>query len=443
MKYLLSVLLCFSPCLLFSQGKTWSLEDCMRYAVENSTTRAKQEAQNEIYRQSHREAIGNMLPSLNAGTGASTSFGRGLDPETNTYTNVNSFNNSYEIYSSVVLFDGLYRASLVKLYKLNRLKGEHQLQYVEDMLAYETMAMFFNVLYYKGAVALAQQQLEESSANLKQVERMEELGLKSAPDVAEMLAKEAEDRYTLTKQVNLYNLELIRLKEKMNYPIEEELQVSDVQIVEPAGKKQEDVAGIFNGNMGYSPKILSAAKELEASRMELKGVKGRVYPTISLNGGFNTGFSRLMNNSDYIPFGEQLSNKRGYYVSASLSIPIFNGFSRSANIGRSKQNVIIAENNYNETLRTVYSEIDRAVSDLNGLADEYGQSAKKTQAMEMAHQVNQRKYSEGLISAIELSTSSNRLLQSRVEKLYTGLKYQLQDRLVNYYKGRRLISTEN
>jgi len=39
---------------------------------------------------------------------------------------------------------------------------------------------------------------------------------------------------------------------------------------------------------------------------------------------------------------------------------------------------------------------------------------------------------------LELSTSANRLLNSQVEELYTNLKYQLKYKLLNYYKGETL-----
>jgi outer membrane protein TolC len=90
---------------------------------------------------------------------------------------------------------------------------------------------------------------------------------------------------------------------------------------------------------------------------------------------------------------------------------------------------------HEETLRRIYSEIEQAVADVNGLSDEYEHAQKRTEAMQSAHRVNLRKYEEGLIEAIELSTSANRLLNSRIEELHTNLKYQLKYQLLQYYKS--------
>jgi outer membrane protein TolC len=381
------------------------------------------------------EAVCGFLPSLGAGTSVYMNFGRGVDPETNTYISTNTFSNAYEIYSFLTLFDGFSQIYRAKMAKINRLKGKEDLQNIKDQIAFDVMETFFNVLYYKGTVELAQQQLEESVNNLKKFQRMEELGLKSIPDLAEIQAKEAEDRFVLTKQTNLYHLEIIKLKGKINWPIEEDLRIADYDKTLLASKEPESALAIFQQALTTLPKVLSADKSLSAIEMQYKIARGRLFPTLSLNGGFSTGFSRMMDGGTYISFSEQLKNRQGSYVSLSLSIPIFDGFSRPSEMKRSKQRLVIARSEHEETLRQVYSEIEQTVADVNGLSDEYLHAQKRSEAMRSAHQTNLRKYEEGLIDAIVLSTSSNRLLQSRIEELYTNLKYELKYRLLEYYKG--------
>ena len=423
------------PVLTLAQEKAWTLEECVQYAVEHNQQRTRQEAQIKILNQNQLEAIGGFLPSLNARTSANFRFGRSLDSKNNQYVSTDNFGNDYEIYSSMTLFDGLSQVYRLKMARVNKVRGVNKLQEVKDMLAFETMEIFYNVLYYKGTVELAEQQLEESTANLKLVQRMEELGLKAAPDVTEIQAKEAEDRYALTKQMNLLDLEIIKLREKMNYPIEQEFAIADEGDHLIVNHTKENAFEIYQQALNFLPKALVSERTVLASEMEYKVYKGRLFPSISVGGSVSTNFSRLMDGSDYDSFKDQIKNRRGEYVGFTLSIPIFNRFSNSAEIKRSKQRLVIARSEHEETLRQIYSEIEQAVADVNGLSDEYYYSKKKTEAMSSAHQVNKRKYEEGLINAIELTTSSNRLLNSRVEELYTSLKYQLRRKWVEYYKG--------
>ena len=100
---------------------------------------------------------------------------------------------------------------------------------------------------------------------------------------------------------------------------------------------------------------------------------------------------------------------------------------------RGKRELIIARNEKEEAQRTLYSEIEQAVADMNGQADEFYQAVRQEEAMQVAHRLNIRKYEEGLINAIELHKSSG-LARQESAKLNARLKYNLKKRLVNYYK---------
>lgn len=435
----LLVYLCTTT-LSIAQTKAWTLEECMQYAIQQSTVKNKLEAQNKIYDQNYNEAIAQLFPQLEAETQMGFNFGRGLDAETNIYTDVNSFNNTYSLSAQLVLFDGLTNVTRVKLHKVNKLLGKQQLQYTKDLVAFETMEIFFNALYYHEMTLLAQEQWEESIQTLSRVKRMEELGMTSYPDVAELAAKTAADQYILTRQKNLYLMEVIRLKEKMGFPMDEELEIAGSDTIAPILPIEESPLSIYQSAVFYLPHAQAAETALRAQQLTYRATKGTLSPTLTANGGLSTGFARFMDGTEYIPFAEQFKNKRGYYVGVTLSIPLFDGLARLSNVKRSKQQVVIARNEKEEKLRTLYSEIEQAVADANGQAEEYHQAERQEEAMKLAHQLNLRKYEEGLIHAIELHTSSNRLMQAKTERINARLKYALKYRLVNYYKGQPFVN---
>lgn len=412
----------------------------MQYAVENSPRVHAKEAKTNIDTQNYIEAVGKLLPSVNAGSSIDYRFGRGLDAETNTYTSVNSFSNNYNLYSSMRLFDGMSSIATIRMHKVNRLMGREELQEVKDMLAYETMEAYFNVLFYKEMVKLAEQQLAASVDNLKQVRRMEELGMKGVPDVAEMQAKEATDNYKLTCQRNIQTLAIIKLKEKMNFPIDQDLDIADYISEEGINKYPESAMDIYQSSLTFLPKALATDASVEAQRLSYQSAKGSLLPSITAEAGISTNFSHYMDGTSYAKFNNQFRDKRGSYIGFTLSIPILNGFSNTARIQRSKSQLQIAKSERAETLRILYSEIEQAVADMNGQSDEYLQAKKQAEAMIIADNVNKRKYKEGLISAIDLHTSSNRLLESKIVELNARFKYYLKSKLVNYYKGESYIS---
>ncbi len=448
MKYALILILCLTAGWLRAQETPvaggWTLEACMQYAVEHSPQTATQEARNAIHRENYREAIASLMPSVSAQTNAYFNFGRGLDVD-NTYKNINSLSNNYSLGGSLTLFEGLSGINRVKMERVNRLMGRHEFDTQRDMLAYAVMEAFVQVQYYREAASLAAEQLAESESNLAQTRRMAEVGLKGFPDVAEMEAKQAADRYNLTRQQNLLQVAVIVLKEKMNFPVEEELAVGEYIPDEPVGKTTRTALDIYEEGLDVLPQALAAESALDASQLAYRATRGSLWPALSMGAGISTNYFQYRNqdNSTTLPYWDQFREKRGEYVNFTLSIPIFNGLRRSSSVRRSRYQVEIARNQRDETLRSLYGEIEQAVADMNGLADEYTQAHKQAESAATAHNVNQRKYEEGLVSALELHTSSNRLLSARIEEQYARLRYHLKQRLVEYYTGRPFIETNN
>ena len=83
-----------------------SVDSCMRYAANhNLDVRAARISLSDS-RLDQQSALASMLPSVGAQIGAQFSFGRSIDPATNTYNNLRTFSNSYGLSLSVPLFTG-------------------------------------------------------------------------------------------------------------------------------------------------------------------------------------------------------------------------------------------------------------------------------------------------------------------------------------------------
>lgn len=437
---LLAFLIILLPALpLAAQQKAWSLDECMEYAVQNSTSAKKQQYANDNYRQDHMQNVASMLPSIGASTNAGWGFGRGLDPATNTYGTTANFNNNYSVSASLPLFNGFAAVNSLRASKIAMLRGTQQAQKVADDMAMAAMKAYFDALYYKGMVELAREQLAESSANLAKTSKMAELGLKASADVAQVEAQVAENDYNLTRQQNLLEGAILTLKDCMNYPFADSLSITD-----------ETGRGFYSGSTsadeiyGYArenlPQSLIADYSLRESELGFKAARGRQFPYISASAGYSTNYFRnLTSGGDTNMFRNQFRDNAGESVGISMSIPIFNGLSRRASINRSRNSMNIARQEQTEAQRQLQNEIAQAVLDVEGLSKEYVQSVKSSGAYGQAHQANLRRFEQGTISALDLQTSANQLLGSRAQELYIKLNYLMRSRLVEFYQGRPLI----
>lgn len=213
-----------------------TLDECMRYAVEHSPAVRRQDYTNRSYRQDYIESVAALVPSVSGTVGASTSFGRSVDPETNTYTDVSNFDNSYSLSGQMPVFAGLTRINTLRAARVMRSQGVEELQLARDEIALKTMEAYFDAVYYTESVRLAREQLETSTAELAKSRKLFELGLKSAADVAEVESQCASDDYLVTQQENNLALAEIALSEAMNYPADRPLRiVTDPPVETPAG----------------------------------------------------------------------------------------------------------------------------------------------------------------------------------------------------------------
>ena len=69
------------------QEPVWTLDACMRYAIDNSTTVKKQVYTADTYKAERNAAVASFFPAASASVGAQYNYGRSIDPETNTYNN--------------------------------------------------------------------------------------------------------------------------------------------------------------------------------------------------------------------------------------------------------------------------------------------------------------------------------------------------------------------
>ena len=66
-------------------------------------------------------------------------WGRNIDPETNTYNNVTTFNNYYQLYAELNVFDGFATINALKQAKLSRDYSATAMQKIQDDRAIDVM----------------------------------------------------------------------------------------------------------------------------------------------------------------------------------------------------------------------------------------------------------------------------------------------------------------
>lgn len=417
----------------------WTMDKCMQYAADHSTTVKIQHIEAAQAKADYKAAVASFLPSISGSVSGQYTWGRGIDPETNTYNNVTTFNNYYQVYASLPVFDGFSTLNSFKQARLARKHSQTAIEQARDQKAIEVMQSFADAVYAQESVEIAANKLEESRRVLQKTQRMFELGEKSRPDVAQVEAQVAEDDYNLTHQKNEQRRTLLALKSAMNYPLKDSLTVDTTCVTAPT-LAFDDAEQLYGTFAAVSPEVKAAQFDMRNSRYDYLQARASLLPRLTLQGGIETSYYKnLSQGSTAEPFRTQFKNNRGEYLVLTLSVPILTVSSwRSAR--KAKTTWQEAQVKLEETKRKLHDDIHQAVMDRDGYAKEIIQMERKVASDSLAHHLNFRKYEEGMLSTFELRTSGQTLLESRVKLLQMRLLYVMKQRLVDYYKGRPLVA---
>lgn len=430
-----------------ASAQSWSLDDCMKYAVEHATEVKREVVNARQRKQDYQHAVAGFLPTVTGGVQGQYAWGRNIDPETNTYNNVTTFNNYYQLYAELNVFDGFATINALKQAKLSRDYSATAMQKIQDDRAIDVMQKYVDAAYAEASIRIASEKLNESKRMLAKMKRLYELGEKGRPDVVQMESQVAEDEYNLTHQENVAKQSLLALKSAMNFPVDEELKIlikeeqnlkltSDNNEVSESGVNYETV---YQGFQNISPDLKSAEYEVERARYDYKIAKGRLLPSLSLGGGISTNYYKnLSQKGQYDGFASQFRNNQGEYLALTLSIPIYNS-DRWHSVKKARNDWQLAQVNLEETRRRLHDQIAQAVMDAEGYAKELHQMQKKVASDSLAYHMSSRKFEEGMLSTFDLHTAAQTLLESKIKELQMQMLLIIKQRLVAYYQGENLI----
>ena len=430
-----------------ASAQSWSLDDCMKYAVEHATEVKREVVNARQRKQDYQHAVAGFLPTVTGGVQGQYAWGRNIDPETNTYNNVTTFNNYYQLYAELNVFDGFATINALKQAKLSRDYSATAMQKILDDRAIDVMQKYVDAAYAEASIQIASEKLNESKRMLVKMKRLYELGEKGRPDVVQMESQVAEDEYNLTHQENVAKQSLLALKSAMNFPVDEELkiQIAEERNLKLKAENKEVSASYTNSEAIYqdfqhiSPDLKSAEYEVERARYDYKIAKGRLLPSLSLGGGISTNYYKnLSQKGQYDGFASQFRNNQGEYLALTLSIPIYNS-DRWHSVKKARNDWQLAQVNLEETRRKLHDQIAQAVMDAEGYAKELHQMQKKVASDSLAYHMSSRKFEEGMLSTFDLHTAAQTLLESRIKELQMQLLLIIKQRLVAYYQGENLI----
>ena len=413
-----------------AEEEPMTLNDCLIYARDHAHVNRINRLEVEAAAADRGICVSDLMPHMSFGSSGSLSFGRNIDPETNTYDNKRTLGTGFGLELSLPLFDGLVRINNLKVSEAAGLRKRHAMLAEQDRISLEVIRNFYNITYCEALVEQVESQLRRDSTDLAASRRSFELGTKSGADVAELEAIVAADRYELVNQQNLLKKANLSLRISMGMP------PSDIPLSLISGLTPDTVAR----HTGILPEILEAESAVREERLNLRAAKGGYFPTISFNAGVSTSYFRMMGiRGDAPSFSRQFRDNLGEYLGLSFSFPLFDGLATRNRVRKAVVRLRESEVRLEQTRYKVSQATEEARIDLESAVEELSSARTRLEAERIANKAMRRKFELGAASAIDLYTTSSRLAVAEANLVGKRIQRIVAEITLRYYQGYPLI----
>ena len=166
MKTIYSKLLFAAILILFSgyagqaQSKTWTLEECINYALSKNIQIQKTGLTNDKNQLYSNQALANRLPSVNASVRENLNWYKGFDSTTGNYGSSSGSNStSYSVSSNVLIYNGDKLNNKIKQAELDLKSSQYYSESVKESVGLSILNAYLQVLYDSENVSNAEKQI--------------------------------------------------------------------------------------------------------------------------------------------------------------------------------------------------------------------------------------------------------------------------------------------
>lgn len=443
MKNTLTTLLLLSVVLVSNaQMRKWTLQECVEYAVEHNLTIEQFELDLENAKIDKSDALGNLLPSLNGSTSASSNTGFSINPTNNLPTNSTAFNVNASVSSNVTLFDGLRNVYQMNRAKMNAIANQYRLDNLKDDIRLNVANAYLQVLSGKEQLKTFRAQYAVTEQDLKRTKELVESGVLPKGDLLEIEATAANQEQqivngesnVLIARVNL--AQLLQITDYENFDIaEEEFDIPPSDILKNSPKV------IFDKALGFRNDIKFSESNVELAKEDLKIAKGAYLPTLGAFFQYGTRYSDVTqipdgNGGIYTPgFTDQLWIFDGISYGAQLNIPIFNGWSTRNNVKRNQISLEKAKLQLEQDKLDLENTIQQAYVDVSTFEKAYEAALKTLEARSLALEYAKERYDNGLMNAFDYGQAQARVDNARADVVRTKYDYIFRLKILEFYFG--------
>ena len=434
--FIITIALLLASWVPLDAQKEWSLEDCIRYAIDHNIQIKQQTIQTKVQKNTLEQSKLSLLPTVSGQASHDYSFGRALDQTTYDFYNQTLKSNYFYLGGRTDLFTGLQNLNTIQKNKYELLAGEQDLQMIRDNVSLSVALAYLQILLNKELVTATENQLNTTREQINKTGKMVDAGSMARGNLLQIEAQAAQEEVTLVNMRNQLEISYLNLTQLLELETTAgfEIVVPDI-LVEETATIEGNIEEIYGLAVQSRPEIISSEMKLTASEYALRIAKGARSPSISMSHNFGTRYSHIANFPGQQSFEDQLKNNKNYGLGFSMSIPILNGWLVNKNIANSKLAVENSQFTLEGARKELYKNIQQAYADAVAALKKYNASSKAVKSSEESFRYTEQKFNVGMITPVDYNAAKTQLLNAQSEMSQSKYEYIFKIKVLDFYKG--------
>ena len=459
------------------RNKRWTLQELVDYANQNNLQVRQSELDLLSSEVELKRSKMDLLPSLNGNASYSYSVGRSINPFTNIIEDQPISSQNYSLNSGFTLFNGFALRNTIKQNQLNLNAANFTLADIRNDISLNVATAYLNILLNQELLNNAEARLVVSKNQLDRTEKLIKAG--SQPETArfEFNAQVANDMLAVTNANNNLEIARLSLKQLLQIPAEEPLLVYIPELdIQEATPYPTSSNAVYEQALTNQPDIQAANLQVQSSELGVAVAKGRLLPTLSINGGVSTAYSSLAPDvlpaenaetiSMQVPIGYYLDgagnpvevvtdrdiplefeentyiNQLDYnlrrFVQVNMNIPIFNGYRARSNVAQARISADRAQLQVKQVRQQLRQNIEQAALDVQAAALSYRASEQQVLSLREALKATNIRLDAGAASPLDYSLAKANLDAAEANFIRSKYDYIFKTKVLDFYSGQPL-----
>ncbi|MDM1294827.1 TolC family protein [Sphingobacterium sp. N143] len=376
------------------------------------------------------QAKANRLPDVNASLGHSLTSGRSVDNSTNQYITTNNSSGSFSLNASAPVFNGLRILNDIRMKADAKAAGKLEFDSRINDLKLDIITSFIQVLTAQDVLKQSELQTEVTREQVRRAETMQKEGAINPGDYYDFKGQLANDLNMIENNKQVLYTSRVKLASLLNI---EENQLGELVPLELVADSQnlgaEQLYKLASENL---PNIPALDWRIKAAEKNISIAKSSYWPSLSLNAGLGSNYSKNGMSGDY---WYQMKNNVGKSISLNLSIPIFNHLRTYNDVKLAKLGLESAKFQKEIALNNLRTETSNAVFNLKNASNIIVQLREQNINFAESFRIAKVVFELGNSNSVLFLTAKNKYDNSQIQLVVKQYEWLLQKYINDYYAG--------